>query len=165
MRSHAPVDTGGFTGRHMLMIMIAFFAVIIAVNVTMATVAGTSWTGFVVRNSYVASQEFNGRVAAARAQARLGWNATLLIEGGVARLAIVDREGLAVPIRAVSLALRNPASDRKDSTVLLEWTKDGFRAPVEIADGQWVVEIQAGMADGGVWRDTRRMLLRNGSTR
>lgn len=165
MRSPAPVDTGGFTGRHMLMIMIAFFAVIIAVNVTMATVAGTSWTGFVVRNSYVASQEFNGRVAAARAQAGLGWSATLLVEQGEARLTIVDREGRAVPIRAASLALRNPASDRKDSTVQLEWIGEEFRGPVDIADGQWVVEIQAAMADGGVWRDTRRMLLQGGSTR
>jgi len=165
MRSRAPVDTGGFTGRHMLMIMIAFFAVIIAVNVTMATVAGTSWTGFVVRNSYVASQEFNGRVAAARAQAALGWTATLVVEHGEARLRIVDREGHAVPIPTASLALRNPASDRKDSTVALESTGEEFRGPVDIADGQWVVEIQAGMADGGIWRDTRRMLLRNGSAR
>jgi nitrogen fixation protein FixH len=165
MTSRAPAETGGFTGRHMLMIMIAFFAVVIAVNVTMATVAGTSWTGFVVRNSYVASQEFNGRVAAARAQADLGWTATLLIEHGEARLTIVDRQRRAVPIRAATLALRSPASDRKDSTVALEWTKDEFRGPVDIADGQWVVEIEAGMADGGIWRETRRMLLRSGSTR
>jgi nitrogen fixation protein FixH len=130
----------------------------------MATVAGTSWTGFVVRNSYVASQEFNGRVAAARAQADLGWTATLVVEHGEARLTIVDREGRAVPIRAASLALRSPASDRKDSTVQLEWIGEEFRGLVDIADGQWVVEIQAGMADGGVWRDTRRMLIRNGST-
>jgi nitrogen fixation protein FixH len=165
MRSHAPAETSGFTGRHMLMIMIAFFAVVIVVNVTMATIAGTSWTGFVVRNSYVASQEFNGRVAAARAQASLGWTATLLVENGEAHLAIVDRQGRPVVLIGASLALRSPASDRKDSTVALQWTKDEFRGPVEIADGQWVVEIEATMADGGIWRDTRRMLLRGGSTR
>jgi len=164
MRSRAPADTVGFTGRHMLLIMIAFFAVVIAVNVTMATVAGTSWTGFVVRNSYVASQEFNGRVAAARAQAELGWTATLLVEHGEARLALVDREGRAVPLRAASLALRSPASDRKDATVTLEWNRDAFRGRTDIADGQWVVEIQGGMADGGTWRETRRIMLRNGST-
>jgi len=148
----------------MLLIMIAFFAVIIAANVTMATVAGTSWTGFVVRNSYVASQEFNGRVAAARAQAELGWTATLRLEHGEARLMIVDREGRAVPLRAASLALRSPASDRKDATVPLEWNRDGFRGRTDIGDGQWVVEIQGGMADGGTWRETRRIRLRNGST-
>ena len=66
------VRSGEFTGRHMLAAMLAFFGVIIAVNITMAVFAQTSWTGFVVRNSYVASQEFNGKVAAARAQAALG---------------------------------------------------------------------------------------------
>ncbi len=164
MRSPAPADAGGFTGRHMLTIMITFFAVVIAVNVTMATVAGTSWTGLVVPNSYVASQEFNGRLAAARAQAELGWTATLLVENGEVRLTIVDREERAVPIRAASLALRSPATDRKDATIQLERTEDEFRGPAHIADGQWVVEIQAGMAHGGTWRETRRILLRNGST-
>jgi nitrogen fixation protein FixH len=38
-----------FTGRHMLLIMIAFFGVIIAVNITMAVVARQSWTGLVAK--------------------------------------------------------------------------------------------------------------------
>ena len=44
--------------------MLAFFGVIIAVNVVMATLASTSWTGLVVENSYVASQEFNRKADA-----------------------------------------------------------------------------------------------------
>ena len=48
-----------FTGRHMLAIMLAFFGVIIAVNLVMATLASKSWTGLVVKNTYVASQQFN----------------------------------------------------------------------------------------------------------
>ncbi|TGV41583.1 cytochrome oxidase, partial [bacterium M00.F.Ca.ET.168.01.1.1] len=36
-----------FTGRHMLVIILAFFGVVIAVNLTMATLASTSWTGLV----------------------------------------------------------------------------------------------------------------------
>ena len=50
---------GEFTGRHMAIIMVAFFGVIIAVNLTMATLASRSWTGLVVKNSYVESQKFN----------------------------------------------------------------------------------------------------------
>ncbi|MGO4840209.1 FixH family protein, partial [Rhizobiaceae sp. 2RAB30] len=68
---------GTFTGRHMLAIMVAFFGTIIAVNVTMATLAGRSWTGFVVKNSYVASQEFNRKAEQGRAQAALGWESRL----------------------------------------------------------------------------------------
>ncbi|MCX7303996.1 MAG: FixH family protein [Hyphomicrobiales bacterium] len=165
MRHVAPTEAGAFTGRHMLMIMIAFFAVVIAVNVTMATVARTSWTGLVVANSYVASQEFNGRLAAARAQAGLGWTASLVIEHGEAHLTVFDRDKRAAPIRTASLALRSPATDSKDRTVVLERNADGFRGRVDLADGQWVVEIEAGMADGGIWRETRRMRLVQGSWR
>ncbi|ESY87148.1 FixH family protein, partial [Mesorhizobium sp. LNHC229A00] len=62
-----------FTGRHMLAIIPAFFGVVIAVNLTMATLANTSWTGLVVENTYVASQQFNRKAEEGRAQAALGW--------------------------------------------------------------------------------------------
>ena len=47
-----------FTGRHMLLLVSAFFAAVIAANGTMAYFAARSWTGLVVENSYVASQEY-----------------------------------------------------------------------------------------------------------
>ena len=53
-----------FTGKHMLAIMIAFFGVVFAVNFTMVYFSRHSWTGLVVENSYVASQEFNEKTAA-----------------------------------------------------------------------------------------------------
>ncbi len=57
-----------FTGRHMLFAMLAFFGVIIAVNLTMAVFATKSWTGLVVKNSYVASQAFNRELEQAKVQ-------------------------------------------------------------------------------------------------
>ena len=62
-----------FTGRHMLFAMLAFFGVIIAVNLTMAAFATKSWTGLVVKNSYVASQAFNRELEQAKVQAARGW--------------------------------------------------------------------------------------------
>ena len=53
---HGDDGTFRFTGFHMLACMIVFFGVIVAVNLTMATLASQSWTGLVVKNSYVASQ-------------------------------------------------------------------------------------------------------------
>jgi nitrogen fixation protein FixH len=58
---------GTFTGWHMLGIMVAFFGVIIAVNLTMAYNAIHSWSGLVVQNTYVASQEFNDKAETAKA--------------------------------------------------------------------------------------------------
>ena len=53
--------------------MVAFFGVVIAVNLLMAHYAVSTFSGTVVDNSYVASQEFNGWLGAARAQRALGW--------------------------------------------------------------------------------------------
>ena len=84
----------GFTGRHMLAVMIGFFGVVIAVNVLMAMLAAKTFSGTVVDNSYVASQHFNRWLAEGRAQERLGWRA----EPGVdrhrhVRIALSDRIG------------------------------------------------------------------------
>lgn len=73
--------TGSFTGRHMTAILVAFFGVVIAVNITMARLASSTFGGTVVENSYVASQHYNSWLAAARAQDRLGWQ-TMLTLGG-----------------------------------------------------------------------------------
>lgn len=62
-----------FTGWHMAGIMIAFFALIVAVNALMATYAVSTFGGKVVENSYVAGQRYNGWLRQARAQRALGW--------------------------------------------------------------------------------------------
>ena len=66
-----------FTGRHMAAIMIAFFGVVIAVNVLMASLASRTFGGVVVENSYVASQHFNRWLDEAGAERRLGWRAAI----------------------------------------------------------------------------------------
>jgi nitrogen fixation protein FixH len=69
-----------FTGRHMTAIICGFFGVVIAVNLTMATLASRTFGGTVVDNSYVASQKFNGWIAAGRAQKALGWQVAVALD-------------------------------------------------------------------------------------
>ena len=69
-----------FTGWHMTAIICGFFGVVIAVNITMATLASTTFGGTVVDNSYVASQKFNGWIAAGRAQKKLGWQVRVALD-------------------------------------------------------------------------------------
>jgi len=66
-----------FTGRHMLYLVLAFFAVIIAVNGALAFFATSSWTGLLAKNGYVASQDYNDVLAAADRQRREGWQSDL----------------------------------------------------------------------------------------
>ena len=60
-------DEHPFTGRHMLAVVFAFFGTIITVNLVMAFLATGTFPGLVVKNSYIASQHYNERLAETRA--------------------------------------------------------------------------------------------------
>lgn len=62
-----------FSGWHAAAVLIAFFGVVIAVNLTMAVFATRTFGGVVVENSYVASQKYNDWLAAAERQQKLAW--------------------------------------------------------------------------------------------
>lgn len=64
---------GKFTGKHMALVFVGGFGVVIAVNLIMATFAVGSFHGTVVDNSYVASQKFNGWLDEAEKDRALGW--------------------------------------------------------------------------------------------
>ena len=66
-----------FTGWHMTAILFAFFGVVIAVNIYMAGLATSTFSGEVVGNSYVASQHFNRWLDEAAKEKALGWQATV----------------------------------------------------------------------------------------
>jgi len=158
---------GEFTGRHMLLIMVAFFGVIIAVNLTMAFMARRSWTGIVVENTYVASQEFNANAAEGRAQAALGWRSELEIAGGTVRYRLLDRSGAPVHSDDVTARFRHPAYESADREAVLVPDADGsFSAPVELPDGQWIVSTAAVVtALDSPYREARRVTIRDGALR
>ena len=61
--------TRNFSGKHMAIILVSFFGVVIVVNLVMARLAVSTFGGVVVENSYVASQEFNRWLEEAEAEA------------------------------------------------------------------------------------------------
>ena len=71
------------TGSHVLIVLSAFFSVIIVANLVLAVIADRSWTGLVVPDSYVESQRINDRLAASRNQAQLGWQGSLFLDGRI----------------------------------------------------------------------------------
>ena len=66
-----------FSGRHMLAILVAFFGVVTVVNVYMAHLATSTFTGEVTDNGYVASQNFNRWLDEAAREKALGWSAVV----------------------------------------------------------------------------------------
>jgi nitrogen fixation protein FixH len=134
----------GFTGFHMWMLALCFFGVIIAVNVTMATFAMRSWTGLVVDNSYVASQEFEEKRLAHEAQRAAGWDAVLTYRPGAARLVIVDGARAPIDLGDVTLMLNRPVGGHDDKRLELERKADGaYEATVDLPTGLWEAIVTA----------------------
>ena len=79
------------TGWHAAAGLVAFFGLVIAVTLTMAVYATTTFGGVVVDNSYVASQKYNGWLKAAERQRALGW--TIHPHPGDHALLVGDPEG------------------------------------------------------------------------
>ncbi|AVX02923.1 nitrogen fixation protein FixH [Maritalea myrionectae] len=132
-----------FTGKHMLMVIGLFFGTIITVNLIMAYFATTSWTGLVVKNSYVASQHFNEKLEANRVQDALGWTPSFAIEGGVLRYRLLDAKGAPVSASEADVKLMRPSHEREDHMVTMLPAANGdFTAEHELAKGAWDVEVQ-----------------------
>jgi len=159
-------DKREFTGRHMLAIMIAFFSVVIAVNLTMAFFARSSWTGLVAESTYVASRQFNEKMAESRAQAALGWKTELIIANGEIRYRLLDRAGDPVAVRQATARFHRPANAAQDSRAELTRQPAGWlAAPVELGDGAWIVEIHAEVGRDRPYRDVKRLTLQDGAVR
>ena len=133
-----------FTGRHMWAVVAVFFGVIIAVNVGMAIVASTSWTGLVVQNSYVASQEFEDKRLAHEAQQAAGWQATFSYAPGLAKLIVVDAAGEPVDLGPVTITVNRPVGGHDDQILVFDQAADGgYHAPLTLAAGVWEALIEA----------------------
>ena len=144
MTATRPADPHAFTGRHMWLLVIGFFGVIIAVNVGMAIVASTSWTGLVVTNSYVASQEFEEKRLAHQAQRAAGWQAVFTYSPGLAKLVVSDGAGNPIDLGSVTLKVNRPVGGHDDQAVVFERARDGsYGASLRLAAGVWDALVQA----------------------
>ncbi len=148
-----------FTGVHMLVITLLFFFTIIGVNGFMAFSAFRSWTGMVVESSYVASQQFNEKLAASRAQAALNWSVDLSHQDGRLIFGLRDDQGRAIKVEDVRIELTRPIGVSEDQTLVLGADGDGFSVGEAIPVGVWNVEIFARIKDRPLFEYRARLLV------
>ena len=143
-----------FTGRHMAMIMVGFFGVIIAVNFTMARYATSTFGGIVVENTYVASQHFNRWLAQAEASEALGWEAKVERQDN-GRLA-VQLTGAPAGVTLAAEA-RHPLGHQPDADLTFEYRGAGrFLSREDLPAGRWILRLAA--TDGErTWRQEKRL--------
>ena len=140
-----------FSGWHMLALLVAFFGLVIVVNVYMAHLATSTFTGEVTENGYVASQNFNRWLDQAAREKALGWNAVVARQTDGRLVVTVTGKG-------TEQATLSAQADRPLGTgvaVIRDITfrrglGGGFVSDVKLADGRWRLRLTL-TAQGKQW--------------
>ena len=134
--------TRRFTGWHMTWVMVAFFAVVIGVNFTMARLAIGTFGGTVVDNSYVASQQYNGWLAQARRQAALGW--TPAVTTDATRHVVISVATAAGPLGGAHLSATatHPLGALPPRTLAFAKNGGAYRSLTGLPSGRWLIHVE-----------------------
>lgn len=157
MKTSAPRE---FTGRHMALVMVAFFGTIISVNLIMAYFASSTWSGLVVPNSYVASQTFDADTAEREQELARGWRAETAYEGGHFRLRLTDAAGLPVEAK-VTATIGHPVNANFDRTLTLVPLSDGgYAGETALTPGRWEARLVVEQPGQTPWHRAVRFSVR-----
>ena len=126
------------TGRHVLIVIVAFFSVTIAVNAVFVTAALRTFRGEEVPKAYLQGLDYNSVLERRAEQKALGWSSRVTLEEGRIRLEMTAPEG---PLAGLVLegGLKHPADKSLDRALAFEDQGGGlYEAEVEaLPKGQW----------------------------
>lgn len=139
--------TGRFSlkGRHVLAMLLAFFASIVAANAIFITLAVRTFPGEEEKKSYLQGLHFNDRLKERESQAALGWNAEIAQERpstGEAKIELAFMSRSFAPVTGLKVT--------GSLSGLVDDTKDRALDFVEAAPGVYRVMIVG--IDSGAWR-------------
>jgi nitrogen fixation protein FixH len=138
-----------FTGRHMAAILVAFFGLVIAVNLVNARYASSTFGGEVVENSYVASQDFNRWLDQAEAQDGLGWSEVTTWRPDGRLVVTMNEAAEGAVVKAVARHRLGVLPDR--SLTFDRIGRGRFLSRQALPDGRWNVRVSVA-AQGHMWR-------------
>ena len=142
----------GLTGRHVLLMIVGFFAVIIAVNAYFITAAVTSFRGEDVKGSYRQGLEYNETIAAREQQNALGWSfsANVMTDTSNAQHILIlgkDKNGHVLEGLTFEGVLRHPTDLKQDRSITLRSIGKGkYKAALDGLSGSW--QLRATAHDG-----------------
>ena len=154
------------TGRIVFFCLLAFFAVVAAVNGVLIYAATSTFGGVEVQSSYAAGLKFQQELAAVRAQDALHWSVSARLErrpGGEAGLSmsIRDRDGKPLSALEVVARLAHPTDARHDRVIAMRPAGAGLFAGVTDAEpAQWDLLIDLARDGNTMFRSKSRVELR-----
>ena len=165
MQSH-PVSPRLLTGRKVLFMLVAFFGVVIGVNLIMMKFAIQSLPGTEVDSAYTASLAYSREIGAAQDQNARDWKVDAHIQrapDGGATLQVEARDNNGSPMSGLKFKGRfeRPTDRRADQPVELAETGIGiYRGSAAlIAPGQWDLILEGDAAGQRMFMSKNRVLL------
>ncbi|MFY9211246.1 MAG: FixH family protein [Aestuariivita sp.] len=146
--------TREFTGTHAALIFGGAFSVIITVNLALAYNAVSTFPGLEVKNSYVASQQFDAR---RDAQLALGWSVRADARDGQVILSITDANGAPVQVADLDATLGRATHVKDDLRPEFVFDGKAYVAPADLGKGNWNIRMVARADDGTEF--TQRVIL------
>ncbi|MEZ5822609.1 MAG: FixH family protein [Bradyrhizobium sp.] len=150
------------TGRTVLFYLLAFFGIVMGVNVVMIKLAIDTLPGTEVDSAYRASLAYKGEISAAHEQDQRNWRVDAHVErraDGAALVRLDARDAKGVPLSGLKFSgrLERPTDKRDDRVVELAESGIGvYRgSAADVRPGQWDLVIE------GEARGARLFLSRN----
>lgn len=154
------------TGKRVLVYILAFFGVIFAANGVFLYYALGTFPGVAVESSYKAGQAYNEDIAAAKAQAALGWDVATHVtraSDGTAEITVtaLDKNGRAISGLAFSANLQRPATETLDKAVALKEAGAGTYVGnvSDLEAGNWTLTLEGNSGAERVFRSQNRVYL------
>ena len=154
------------TGTKVLLMLVAFFGLVIGVNVTMMNLAIATLPGTDVDSPYAAGLAYDREISAAQDQAARKWKVSAHIDGrgdGNAVLQVEARDAAGEPLTGVKFTgrLERPTDKRADLAVDLTEAGIGiYRGNASaVAPGQWDLVIEGDAKGERVFLSRNRVIL------
>ncbi|MGX4773122.1 FixH family protein [Bradyrhizobium guangdongense] len=154
------------TGTKVLLMLVAFFGVVIGVNVTMMKLAIATLPGTDVDSPYAAGLVYDREISAAQDQAARKWKVSAHIErraDGNAVLQVEARDAADRPVTGLTFEgrLERPTDKRADLAVELAEAGSGvYRGnAASVAPGQWDLVIEGDAKGERVFLSRNRVIL------
>lgn len=156
------------TGRTVLFALLGFFAVVAAVNAVFIFYALRTHPGLSEDNAYQTGIAYNGVLADAEAQRRLGWHIALALSESPQReltLRVLGRDGAPIAAQRVTAQLRRPGLEAADHEIALIAAGPGLwrASTADLAAGNWDVHVEIARDGAAPYRTEWRVLIQQGS--
>jgi nitrogen fixation protein FixH len=154
------------TGGKVLLMLVAFFGVVVTVNLVMMKLAIQTLPGTEVDSAYSASLAYEKEIGAARDQDARNWKVDAQIQrraDGAATLLVEAHDSSGKPISGLKFQgrLERPIDRRADLPVVLAEVGLGIYrgSATQVAPGQWDLVLEGDTAGQRMFLSKNRVLL------